>query len=101
MPMLQVHRDRPTTKREFHQLLRAWLSSTSDGVVGAEEVDGRTPWIHVRDGTSTFVLHADTRREAVERYVQLVTLHGDELHWEIAPSQRGNMTAVVYGPEQV
>jgi hypothetical protein len=101
MPIERVGRDQAISKGQFHSRLRDWLDSTSDAVVGPEGVHGRTSWIHVRDGSTMFVFHADTPREAVTFYLHLVELHGDDLAWEIAPSQRGNMTAVVYGPENV
>ena len=101
MPIERVGRDQAITKVQFHSRLRRWLDSTDDAIIGPEDVDGRTSWIHVCDDSRMFVLHADTRREAVAFYLHLVELHGDGSIWEIAPSQRGKMTAVVYGPEKV
>jgi hypothetical protein len=101
MPIERVRRDQALSKDQFHWRLRDWLDRTNDAVVGPEDVDGRTSWIHVRDGSTMFVLHADTPREAIAFYLHLVELHGDAITWEIAPSQRGKMTAVVYGPEKV
>ena len=101
MPMEQVRRDSAITKAVFHQRLRDWLENSEDAVVGPEGVDGRTNWVFVRDGVNVFSLHADTRRSAVDEYLQMVTLHGDDLRWEIVTSQRGNETAVAYGPEPV
>ena len=66
-----------------------------------EDIDGRTGWVYVRDGSDIFVLHTDTRRDSVRSYLQLVNQYGDDLQWDIAESQRGKMTAVVYGPEKV
>ena len=101
MPMKQVPRNQALTKAEFHQRLREWFHDTGERTVGSDEVDGRTRWIYVRDGADLFVLHADTSREAVEWYLQTVAANGDDLRWEVAPSQRGNMTAVAYGPERL
>ena len=101
MPMDKVRRDQALSKSQFHQRLRSWLDDSSDTVVGPESVDGRTGWVHIRDGSDVFVLHADTRRDAVRSYLQLVTQYGDDLQWDIAESQRGKMTAVVYGPERL
>jgi hypothetical protein len=70
-------------------------------MVGSDDIDGRTRWIFIRDETDLFVLHADTPREAVEWYLGQVAAHGDNLRWEIAPSQRGKMTAVAFGPDRL
>jgi hypothetical protein len=101
MPLKQVPRDEALTKSEFHGRLRDWLNNTEEERIGPENVDGRTSWVYVRDDTNVFGLHADTKRSAVDRYLQIVTLHSDDLRWEIAESQRGNMTTVVYGPERL
>jgi hypothetical protein len=101
MAMEQVRRDQAISKEQFHSRLRDWLDNTDDNVIGPEGVDGRTAWIHVHDGSTVFVLHADTKREAVTFYLRLVEQHGGALAWKIAPSQRGKMTTVVYGPEKV
>jgi len=98
MSMEQVERDQALGKREFHSRLRRWISETDDATIGPEHVDGRTNWLFVRDGDALFGLHADTRREAVERYLKLVAVHGENLVWKIVPSQRKKMTAVAYGP---
>jgi hypothetical protein len=101
MPMDRVRRRQALTKAEFHQRLRFWLENTADVVVGPEGVDGRTGWVYVRDGSNMFVLHADTKRDAVDRYLQRVRLHDEDLQWTVASSQRGKMTAVEYGSERL
>lgn len=101
MPMEQIRRNQALTKAQFHRRLRDWFQTTNDAVVGSEEVRGRTPWVYVRDGTEMFALNADTSRDAVGRYLQMVIMYGDNLQWEVAQSQRGNMTAVTYGPHHV
>jgi hypothetical protein len=101
MPLEQVPRDRALSKTEFHRRLRNWIESTDDATVGAEGVHPRTNWVHVYDGSDIFDLHADTRREFVEKYLQIVAIHGDDLQWELTESQRGKMSAVVYGPNKI
>jgi hypothetical protein len=101
MPMEQAPKDRPLTKSQFHQRLREWADSTSangDKIVGPEGVDGRMRWAYVQGPEGLFALHADTRRDAVERYLGLVAKHGDGLLWTVRQSRRGRMTAVAYGP---
>jgi hypothetical protein len=101
MSMDKVRRDQAVTKAQFHQRLRSWFEkNTDDAVVGPENVDGRSRWIHIRDGSNMFVLHADTKRDAVDHYLRIVARYGDDLQWTIAPSQRGKPTAVVHGSEQ-
>jgi hypothetical protein len=88
-------------KSEFNQRLRDWLEKANEERIGPDEADGRTNWIHVHDGSAAFALHADTKRPAVEWYLEKVSLYGDDLLWAVTESQRGNETAVVYGPDRM
>jgi hypothetical protein len=99
MPLERVGRDQPLSKPEFHNRLRAWVQSGREAEVGPQGIDGRTNWVFVRDGDTLYALHADTSRSAVERYLEFVVQYGDDLNWEIVPSQRGKTTAVAYGPK--
>jgi hypothetical protein len=99
--LTRVRRDQALNKSEFHGRLRDfWLHSSDDGTVGPRAAYGRIPWVYVRDGFRVFVLNADTKREAVGRYLELVKQHSDDLRWEITASQQDKMTAVLYGPER-
>ena len=101
MPVERVRRDEALSKGEFHRRLRSWLQDTDDAIVGPDNVPGVRAWVYVRDGSSLFELHADTARVAVRDYLGLVDLHGDNLQWAITASDRGNMTAVLYGPKHL
>jgi hypothetical protein len=101
MAMERVRGGQALSKFEFHDCLRDWLENTDDAIIGPEDVDGRTGWIHVHDGSGTFVLHADTGRHAVSWYLQTVELYGKDLQWEITESHCGNPTAVAYGPKKL
>jgi hypothetical protein len=98
--MDKVSRREPLTKSEFHHRLREWLDKTDENTVGPLGIDyPRTGWVHIRDGSNVLVLNADTPRDAVREYLQMVTRVGDDLLWNRAESQRGKMTAVEYGPD--
>jgi hypothetical protein len=100
--MEQVGRDQALSKSEFHQRLRDWFEKTEHKVIGPEGIKyPRTGWVHVRDGSLLLLLNADTPRNAVGRYLQLVQRYGNDLQWERAISQQDKMTTVVYGPEKL
>ena len=100
MPLEQVRRDQAVNKSEFHGRIRDWLKHSDDATVGPKAAYGRRPWVYVRDGFRVFELNADTTREAVGQYLELLRQHDDDLRWEITASQRDKMTAVAYGPER-
>jgi hypothetical protein len=101
MPMERVSPRDAITKPAFYARLRAWLRDTDDAAVGAPDVIGVVPWVHVRHGDSLYKLHADTRREAVSRYLKLVDEYGDDLEWLVVPNERGRENALAYGPQRV
>lgn len=95
--MEQVSRHIPLDRTQFHARLREWLLGCNEQRIGSANY-GRTAWIHVRDGGNLFALNADTGRDAVNQYLEVVKLHGNDLRWDITETKRGNMTAVSYGP---
>jgi hypothetical protein len=100
MPAARIDRSAPVSKRQFHDILLDWLANTTDKYIGSEKVDERTPWIHVQDDRTMFILHADTKRAAVLHYLKLVAIHGADITWTITLSQKGKMTAVAFGPSK-
>jgi hypothetical protein len=90
------------SKFEFHQRIQHWLEKTDDKVIGPDDIKSpRTGWVHVRDGSNILVLNADTPRDAVDRYLQMVTRFGNDLEWHRAASRQGKMTTVEYGPDRI
>ena len=100
MPLDPIPASIALDKSQFHKQLRRWLSETDEDVVGPDGY-GQRGLIHVRSGRSLFKLNADTTRSGVKAYLELVDRVGDNLNWEVTTSQRGNMTAVIYGREGV
>src|SRR4051794_23876828 len=88
------------SKAKFHEKLRDWFENTDNKILDPEVLATR-PWEYVKDGMDVFVLHSDTKREAVEWYLGIVEIYGDDLLWSIVPSQSGKKTAVAYGPERL
>jgi hypothetical protein len=98
MPILKVTRSEALSRAEFHARLRRWLKSSTENIIGDPAVQGRVPWLHVRDNGRLFRLHADTPRHAVESYLKLADQLGQEVEWTVVPNSRGNLSAVAFGP---
>jgi hypothetical protein len=88
-------------KEVFHRRLREWYESTPEDIIGTASRFKGEPWIFIRDGSRMFNFHADTARDAVAEYLRLLDQFGDSIDWSPAMSERGKMTAVAYGREQV
>ena len=100
MPMDRVTLREALNRREFHRRLKEWLENTDDPAVGPEGY-GQNGLVHVSDGESIFKLNTDTKRHGVQAYMQLLAQHGDGIDWHVTTSQRGNSTAVTYGPNRL
>ena len=100
MPMERVNLSDAISKPEFHSRLRTWLHGTDDTIGGvARSVFGRTAWVHVLDGASTYKLNADTSRKGVDDYLRLVKQYRGNLDWVPAESNRGQKSRVEFGPK--
>jgi hypothetical protein len=97
--MERVRLSEAISKVELHRRFREWLAATNDRYIGPAGEDERTAWVHVRDGERRFKLHSDTNRPAVEEYLKLVGVHGDDIEWQVVENRRGNMNAVAFGPD--
>jgi len=101
MSMERVARGDWITKVEFHERLGRWYRETDDAVIGDPGTDRRTTWLWVRDGHRLARLFADTTREAVGQYLDLLRrLHG-AIDWHVVPSAAGQNTKIAFGPDRV
>lgn len=89
------------SKAEFAELLRGWYDSTDEKTIGdLTAVTGVTTWVTVRTGGRDFRVHADTSRDGIRRYLELVGLHGPTLAWHVEPSRSGNINKVCVEPDK-
>lgn len=98
MPMQRVARGGWITKAEFHERLTRWFRESREEMVGDPAAHRRTAWIYVRDGHTLAKLHADTRREAVAEYLELLRSHPSPIEWTVIPSATGQLTKIAFGP---
>lgn len=101
MPMQRVGRGEWIGKGEFHSRLRRWLRDTDEELIGDADAHALTAWVWIRDGHRLARLNADTTRQAVNDYLELVRSAPGELEWSIVPSARGHFTKIAFGPDRV
>jgi len=89
------------SKAEFAELLRRWYDSTDEKTIGdLTVVKGVTSWVTVRTGGRDFRVHADTSRDGIRRYLELVGLHGATLPWHVERSRSGKINKVCVEPDK-
>lgn len=91
-------------KREFAQVLRDWLDSDRETVIGEPGSFGGKPLIRITVDGHKFHLNGDSRDEGVHAYLRRVDEHGsDDLPWQVIANQKGKVNAVAFGqpPEKI
>jgi hypothetical protein len=101
MPMERVGRGNWITKVEFQARLGRWYRDCTEPVIGDPGADRRTTWIWIRDGHRLARLFADTTREAVRDYLDLIAQLRGAVEWHVVQSSSGNLTKVVFGPNRI
>jgi hypothetical protein len=99
MPMDRLARGDWIGKAEFNDRLARWFRETGEPVIGDPAAHRRTAWLWIRDGHLLAKLHADTTREAVAEYLELLRANPSPLAWTVVPSATGQMTKIAFGPE--
>jgi hypothetical protein len=88
------------SKAEFAALMRHWYDGSDEKTIGdLGQVAGVTTWITVRAGSHSIVVHADTKREGVRRFLELVSEYGPEFPWRVGPSRTGKIDKVFVEPD--
>lgn len=100
MPMERVGRGEWITKAEFHDRLARWFRDTDEESIGDPSAHRRTAWVWIRDGHILAKLQADTTREAVAEYLEILRAHPRPLEWSVVPSATGQLTKIAFGPEK-
>jgi hypothetical protein len=85
-----------TSKFELLRLLQAWLKASAAPTI-SDAKPGRTPIIFMPpDHGRRMELNADTKRSAVEEYVQVARIHRDHLLWSVTPNRDGPYNKLVF-----
>jgi hypothetical protein len=88
-------------KGEFHSRLRRWYLQTDEEVIGDADAHRLTAWVWVRDGHRLAHLTADTSRQSVGQYLELMASLPGGVEWHIVPSARGHFTKIAFGPDRI
>ena len=85
-----------TSKRELVDYLRKWLSRSDSATIGDVSRFPGQRWISMETSFGLMDINADTKREAVERLVQVVETRGLDAKWNVIANNRGKINKVVF-----
>ena len=88
------------SKQAFTQVLRQWYDHTNENFIGPSAGRGQAAWLWVQLGAHACHLNADTKREGVRKYLELVDTHGPDTAWHVRLNQRGeHFNKIHFGPD--
>jgi hypothetical protein len=94
---------RPTrhreSKTEFADLLRRWHDDTREETIGDLRRNCVTKWLTVSATGNRCVVHADTSRVAIRRYLELVAKFGPDPGWRVERGRRETLNKVCVEPD--
>lgn len=83
---------------DFTFLLEKWYNNTNERIGRISTVEfGNQAWIHVIYENNTYHLNADTKREAVKKYLD----DCKSLNWNLIDNRRGKRNKVAFGAEEI
>ena len=83
---------------ELVALLSAWVAQTRDETLGDASRFGRAPWVSVETPLGLMDLNADTRRSAVEAFLERARRQGGSFELQVVANRRGRLNKVVLDP---
>lgn len=86
------------SKRELFELLDRWLKDSSAPTIADINTYGGRAWIRIQIGSHSVHLNADTKREAVQRYIQR-NRRNPSGPWPVISNRNGTVNKVLQGPD--
>ncbi|MHB1535641.1 MAG: hypothetical protein ACYC1D_13740 [Acidimicrobiales bacterium] len=87
------------SKAALAELLGRWHSESDAATIGEVGRYGGTPWLRIDLRGGLAVLNADTKRAAVDAFLEEVARHGAERPWSIIANHRGRLNKVTFDPD--
>jgi len=82
------------SKAAFVALLERWLRESEELTIGEPSTYGRRAHIRLRLGDHVVVLNADTKRAAVEEFIQDAGRRGGAARWQVVANRGGTVNKV-------
>ncbi|MEI8080722.1 MAG: hypothetical protein WCI74_02630 [Actinomycetes bacterium] len=72
--------------------------TTGESTIGDVGSFGGSPWLRVELGNVIVVLNADTKRSAVQAYLNHCSAAGPQSPWLVIENRRGRINKVLFDP---
>jgi hypothetical protein len=83
-------------RQSFDSWLLNWYQNTNEKTVGDIGNFGQQAFLWVEDNSTKFRLNADTKREGVKVYLDLLKENNNALNWSIVANLKGKINKVAF-----
>ncbi len=87
-------------KRALAALLKRWLGVSTTTTIGDVGTFGGSPCVRIQLGDVQAVLNADTKRAAIEQYLDTAQREGSDHPWPVIANRRGRVNKVVFREDE-
>ena len=88
-------------RQDFDSWLFNWYKNTNEETIGDVGNFGQQAFLWVEDNDSKFRLNADTKREGVEEYLDLLKENNNLLTWSVVANLKGKINKVAFGENKI
>ena len=89
------------TRQSFDSWLLNWYQNTNEKTVGDIGNFKQQAFLWVEENGAKFRLNADTKREGVEIYLNLLKENYGSLNWSIVANLKGKINKVAFGEDKI
>lgn len=88
-------------RQDFDLWLLNWYENTNEKTIGDIGNFGQQVFLWVEGNGFKFRLNADTKREGVEVYLNLLKENNNSLNWSIVANLKGKINKVAFGENKI
>ena len=88
-------------QKAFNSWLLNWYKNTNEKTVGDVGNFGQQAFLWIEENEMKYRLNADTKREGVKEYLQLLDENNGSIKWVVVANLKGKMNKIAFGDNAI
>jgi len=88
-------------RKAFDAWLSNWYKNTNEKTVGEIGNFGQQAFLWIEENEVKYRLNADTKREGVKEYLDLLDENNNSIKWTVVANLKGKMNKVAFGDNKI
>jgi len=88
-------------RKAFDDWLLNWYRNTNEKTVGDVGDFGQQAFLWVEENELKYRLNADTKREGVKGYLDLLDKNNGSIKWTVVANLKGKMNKIAFGDNEI